>query len=81
VKVAFRESFSKNLAGIKDRSLLSRLKATIEAIEKAGSLDQINGLKKMKGGGNYFRPRIWDFRVGMTVEGDKIVFVRFITPV
>jgi mRNA-degrading endonuclease RelE of RelBE toxin-antitoxin system len=65
VKVAFRESFSKNLAGIKDRSLLSRLKATIEAIEKAGSLDQINGLKKMKGGGNYFRPRIGHFRVAV----------------
>ena len=81
MKVAFGESFSKDLAGIKDRSLLRRVKATIEGIGKAGSLDQINGLKKMKGGGNYYRPRIGDFRVGMTVEGDNIVFVRFISPV
>jgi len=44
--VGFAESFSKDLAGIKDRSLLRRVKATIEGIGKAGSLDQINGFEK-----------------------------------
>jgi mRNA interferase RelE/StbE len=78
VKVGFRESFSKDLAGIKDKSLLERVRVAIEAVEKAGSLSQINGLKKLKGGGNYYRLRIGDFRVGMVVEGNKIVFVRFI---
>lgn len=78
MKVGFRESFSKDLAGIKDKSLLERVRVAIEAVEKAGSLSQINGLKKLKGGGNYYRLRIGDFRVGMVVEGNKIVFVRFI---
>jgi hypothetical protein len=48
VKVGFRESFSKDLAGIKDKSLLERVRVAIEAVEKAGSLSQINGLKKLK---------------------------------
>jgi mRNA interferase RelE/StbE len=77
VKVGFRQSFAKDLKGVQDKSLLRRVKATIERVEKAESLDQINGLKKLKGGGNYYRLRIGDFRVGMAMEGDKIVFVRF----
>jgi mRNA interferase RelE/StbE len=78
VKVGFRQSFSKDLEGVKDKSLLRRVKATIEAVEKAESLDRISGLKKLKGGGKYYRLRIGDFRVGLAVEGDKIIFVRFI---
>jgi mRNA interferase RelE/StbE len=78
VKVGFRQSFTKDLAGVKDKSLLRRVKATIEAVEKAEFLDQINGLKKLKGGGNYYRLRIGDFRVGLSVEADKVIFVRVI---
>jgi mRNA interferase RelE/StbE len=78
VKVCFRQSFTKDLAGVKDKSLLRRVKATIEAVEKAESLDQINGLKKLKGGGNYYRLRIGNYRVGLSVEADKVIFVRFI---
>jgi hypothetical protein len=58
VKVGFRQSFAKDLEGVKAKSLLRRVKATIETVEKAESLDQINGLKKLKGGGNYYRLRI-----------------------
>jgi mRNA interferase RelE/StbE len=35
-------------------------------------------LKKLKGGGNYYRLRIGDFRVGLSVEADKVIFVRVI---
>jgi mRNA interferase RelE/StbE len=78
VKVGFRQSFAKDLEGVKDKSLLRRVQAAIEAVEKAESLGRITGLKKLKGGGNYYRLRIGDFRIGMAVEGDKIIFVRFI---
>ena len=37
MKVGFRQSFTKDLAGVKDKSLLRRVKATIEAVEKAES--------------------------------------------
>lgn len=53
MKVGFRQSFAKDVAGVKDKSLLRRAKAAIEAVEKAESLSQISGLKKLKGGGNY----------------------------
>ena len=78
MKVGFRRSFTKDLASVKDKSLLKRVKAIIEAVEKAESLDRINGLKKLKGGGNYCRLRVGDFRIGLAVEAGKIIFVRFV---
>jgi len=78
VKVEFRESFAKDLRGVKDKSLLKRAKEVIEAVEKADSLADISNLKKLKGGVNYFRMRVGDYRIGVTLENDTITFVRFL---
>jgi len=78
VKVGFRESFAKDLKGVKDKSLLKRVKETVEAFEKAASLADMPNLKKLKGGGNYFRLRVGEYRVGVTLENDTIIFVRFL---
>jgi mRNA interferase RelE/StbE len=78
MRVGFRQSFAKDMDGVKDKSLLQRVKAAIEAVEKAESISQIRGLKKLKGGGNYYRLRIGDFRIGLAVEAGKVIFVRFI---
>lgn len=78
MKVEFRESFAKDLKGVKDKSLLKRAKETIEAIEKADSLVEMSNLKKLKGGGNYFRLRIGDYRFGIALENDTVIFVRFL---
>jgi mRNA interferase RelE/StbE len=78
VKVGFRESFLKDLAGVKDKRLLRRVSAAIESVEKEGSLERLPGLKKLKGGGNFYRLRIGDFRAGLAIEGDRVVFVRLI---
>jgi mRNA interferase RelE/StbE len=78
VKVEFRESFAKDLNGVKDRSLLRRAKEVIEAVEGANSLADVSNLKKLKGGGNYFRIRVGDYRLGIALENDTVVFVRFL---
>ena len=78
MKVEFRDSFAKDLKGVKDKSILWRAKEVIEAVEKADSLADISNLKKLKGGGNYFRMRVGDYRVGVTLENDTVIFVRFL---
>ena len=78
MKVGFRESFAKDLKVIKDKGLLRRVKELIEVVEKADSLIDISNLKKLKGGGNYFRLRIGDYRVGMALENDTVIFVRLL---
>jgi mRNA interferase RelE/StbE len=76
VKVGFRQSFFKDLEGENDKHLRRRVKAVIEQVEKAESLQQINGLKKLKGGENFYRLRVGDFRIGMALEGGRVIFVR-----
>lgn len=78
MRVEFKESFIKDLKSVKDKSLLNRVKIMIEAIERADSLGEIAALKKLKGGGNYFRKRIGDYRVGIVLENDLVIFVRFL---
>jgi mRNA interferase RelE/StbE len=78
VKVEFKESFTKDLKGIKDKSLLKRAGELIETVEQAASLAEIPNLKKLKGGGSYFRFRVGDYRVGIALENDTIIFVRFL---
>jgi mRNA interferase RelE/StbE len=78
VKVEFRESFVKDLKGLKDRALLQRVKEIIETIERADSLAEISNLKKLKGSGNYFRLRLGDYRVGLALRDEIVIFVRFL---
>jgi len=78
VKVDFRESFAKDLKGVRDKSVLSRAKEVIEAIERADSVAELSNLKKLKGGGSYFRLRVGDYRIGVVIENETVIFVRFL---
>lgn len=78
MKVEFRESFAKDLKGIKEKSLLSKVREVVEAVEEADSLAELPSLKKLKGSGKYFRVRVGDYRVGIALENDTVVFVRFL---
>lgn len=76
MNVEFRDGFLKDLRGVKDQALLRRVRALIEIAEQAQDLDEIGNVKKLKGGGSYYRVRIGDYRVGLAVENDVVTFVR-----
>ncbi len=61
---------------IKDQGLLDRIRLAIENVETAETMTEISNLKKMSGIGNFYRIRIGDFRMGIIVERDTVVFVR-----
>jgi mRNA interferase RelE/StbE len=78
VNVEFKESFARDLRSIKDKPLLKRVKELIERVEQAQHIDELGNLKKLKGGGHYYRIRIGDYRVGLIIEDDVVIFVRFL---
>ncbi len=78
MKTAFRETFARDLKGVRDKNLLQRVKESIEAVERADSLNALPNLKKLKGAKNYFRLKIGDYRIGLALESDTVVFVRFL---
>lgn len=76
MKVQFKASFAKDLKGIKDKGLLKQIAEAIEQVEEAQSLQNVTNLKKLKGGGNHFRLRVGEHRLGLTISGDTVIFVR-----
>lgn len=80
MEIEFKDSFLKDIRSIKNKKLLSRLKQFILTVENVDNLSQIPNLKKLKGQKNkvYYRSRIGDFRVGLIIKQDLVVFVRFL---
>jgi mRNA interferase RelE/StbE len=78
VKLEFRASFSRDLRHIRNRPLLSRVRETINDVEAATSIREIRNLRKLRAEGNYYRIRLGDHRLGVVIEGDTAIFVRFL---
>jgi len=78
VKTAFRESFARDLKAVRDKKLLQRVKRCIEAVEKADSPGDLPNLKKLKGVKSYYRLKLGDYRIGLALENNTLVFVRFL---
>ena len=78
MKVEFKNSFARDIKNVKDKGLLKFVKDVIKSVENAGSLSEIQNLKKLKGGGNFYRLRVGDFRIGISFKNDIVIFVRFL---
>jgi mRNA interferase RelE/StbE len=76
VNVEFRASFSRDLKNVRTKELLKRIRETIEEIELAHSLQDISGLKKLKGASKLYRIKVGEYRIGLALKGDTVVFVR-----
>jgi mRNA interferase RelE/StbE len=76
MNVKFKAKFSKDLLRINDRKLLKRVKELIFSCKEAESLAEIRQLKKLKGYDIFYRVRIGDYRIGMELVQDELIFVR-----
>ncbi len=79
MKVEFRESFLKDLSNIKNAKLLTKVRKAIENAEDSDAPHQISNFKKLKGSQSYYRIRIGAYRVGLRMESDTLIFVRFLS--
>ena len=78
MNVKFESRFEKDLKLVKDRNPLTRLKQIILTCKQCESLGEINGLKKMQGYDSFYRIRLGDYRIGIEVFENEIIFVRFL---
>jgi len=76
MKTSFRKSFTRDLKKVKDQGILDRVREIVEQVEGAAGPGTIGDLKKLSGTGNSYRIRVGDYRVGITIEGDAVEFVR-----
>ncbi len=78
MKVKVDKSFQRDTDKLSDKKLSRKIAACIEAMEKCNSLNEISNLKKLHGSKNYYRIRIGDYRAGVYVSGNEIIFERFL---
>lgn len=71
-----RERDLKKLRG--DAQLLSRLRRALEQLETVDTLGSISSAKRMQGWSDYYRIRIGDYRLGVKLEGDAVIVLRFL---
>ena len=76
MKIAFKESFLKDVKALKNNTLRKRVRAAIEQIEHAAQLSDIRNLKKLRGEDTFYGIRVGDYRLGVTLQKDTIIFIR-----
>lgn len=76
MRVQFKRSFLKDVEGLRNSTLRKRVRAAIKQVEEAAALEDVDNLKKLRGGDRYYRIRVGDYRLGLLLQEDSIIFVR-----
>lgn len=76
MKVRFEAQFEKDLRKIGDTKILQSIKACIECAKEADEQREIKHLKKLKGHQTACRIRIGDYRIGLEIDRNEVIFVR-----
>jgi mRNA interferase RelE/StbE len=78
MNIKFESKFEKDLKEIKDRNILAKLKQIILNCKQADSLAQITNIKKLQGYDSFYRIRLGDYRIGIEVIENEMIFARFL---
>ncbi len=79
MRFRIEKSFERDIAKIRDRELLGKLRTFISTVQVAGTLREIPNIKKIEGYKTYYRMKIGDYRLGMeAISEDEVVLVRFL---
>jgi mRNA interferase RelE/StbE len=76
VKTAFTGSFLRDVRKLPDDAVREQVRDAILLVEAAPDLRSVPNLKKLSGGGSYYRIRLGDYRMGMQVGEDVVSFIR-----
>ncbi|MBC7784970.1 MAG: type II toxin-antitoxin system RelE/ParE family toxin [Burkholderiales bacterium] len=76
MKVAFLASFLRDIRKLKNRAVQHSIEAAIQSVEETNAINQIASIKRLSGHTNFYRLRVGDYRLGMKLEKDTLVFVR-----
>ena len=69
-------SFKKDFKKIKNIELEKRIVNKLNTIESIKNIYDISNIKLMKWFSNFYRIRIWDYRIGLKLEWNKIILLR-----
>lgn len=78
MEILFEESFHKDLLKIQDRKIRNKIIDIIHEVKLVENINQIKNIKKLQNHKTFYRIRIRDYRIGVEIVKDKVVFTRFL---
>ena len=75
MKTEFKASFLKCIHKIVDNNLKVKILECIQNVELSDNIKQINDLKKLKGHKSFYRIKLGDYRIGVKIDSEVVVFV------
>lgn len=78
MKVEYTRGFIRDLRRLRSHDLRGRAERVIESLENATSLVEVSGTVRIKGPSSHYRVRVGDYRLGLAIEDDTVILVRFL---
>lgn len=75
--VIFKDRFSKDIKKITDKNLKKSIEDTINKVKLANSIHELSNVKKIKGHESAYRIRIGDYRIGIFLYENTVIFATF----
>jgi mRNA-degrading endonuclease RelE of RelBE toxin-antitoxin system len=76
MEVKFAKLFEKDLKAISEKQVILKVDEIITLLNKAKNLQDLTGIKKLKGHKDCYRLRIGSYRLGLQVEKDTVWLAR-----
>ena len=76
MKVAYEAAFLRDLKRVRSKKVRRRVQRVIEEVKKASAPHEILGLTKLRSYATFYRIRVGDYRIGVEIVGDTVIFVR-----
>lgn len=78
MKVKYLKSFEKDIDNIQNKKIKEQLYNVIQNLKIINNPSEIVNIKKLSKGRIYYRIRIAQYRLGLSIEGDLITLIRFL---
>ena len=76
MKVEYTSLFSKDLDKIENDDVLEKIEKVIDQVKISQKPMDITHIKKMKNAKNAFRIRVGNYRIGIYINGETVIFTR-----
>lgn len=77
MKYLFERAFEKDFAKLNDKKLAQSILDIIQNVAVAKSIRDIKKIKKLSGHTSAYRVRSGEYRIGMFIENDTVIFAAF----
>ena len=76
MKIAYKKKFLKDVNKLPDHIKNGIMDIVFKQIPELENIHDFGGLKKLSGFKNFYRIRCSDYRIGIAIQQDKVIFFR-----